>query len=605
MLFLLPFIDFFSGLQISFGVISFYLISMTAMTSYCLFDCLLRDQFNTFNDFDVNAQLKIALNSPAGAAQLREINLGRCPSCQVACRPRLETLVITSWDRRRIAGAMEPLSLVLKPSIKYLRELISNMYTFPRDDTETVTKQNILLLENPSNPKTTEATIAAAIAIIFPTITELQFFSTTPAQYCVLVRLLQNREFAGRLTSLTIYYFLPGCSKQEEEAVVKPFFDAINNNMPLLRKLALIWESAHLVLPDLPILAQLQVMALHLGKQHTTKDDPEPVVQPEFAPEKGGGEEGAPETCRVQVHLQQGPPNPPDLAHFLRSLERYAAANTATLEVHLISNRVAPRASPVNLLRLAPALRRCIVRIGMCFEHSLGDTIAQRTGRYYVRCHDLSLQQELAPLLLLRSVMLPNTSTFTSLRSISMGAIEDVDGFGRLSKSSLGDVFFALRRLAPQLTHLELSVFVSSTGRANNLLSHGEEAEAHSPPTILPKVRALDLNLYHLSRGPVHRMTVMLGRQLQWALPALETLHLQEYYCQSCLERSSGRGLLSASQCLQATLIALFPGGVLVKEDHEGQIPPPIPGRRPRLLLDCPLEQFSFEHMKELLARAH
>ena len=570
---------------------------------------------SAFQGFTAHEQLQIALQSSVHAAQVREANLGRCSQCGT-CPPRLTTLVITSWNNwRNTARAMEPLSLASKPSIRHLRTPIGDgtLQSFPRCDADTVTERNTLLLKNPLLSAFTETEIVTAITTAFPTITELQFFSTTPAQWRILVRLLQNQEWAGRLTSLTMHYFLPGASKEEEEAIVRPLFEALNNGgqLPALRRLALNWQSAHLVLPELPLLSRLQVMALNLGgQQHPTKDDPDPVPQPQYAPSPWA----ASGSSRV-VQWHQGPPNPPDLAHFFRSLERYAAANGA-LQVHfLISRR-----SLANLGRLSPALAGRLVRVGVS-EESLDSAVPRRGGsRYPLRYHRLDAR----PWRYLVSPVGLSSSpcAFTALRSLSMGVLERRERSllvaGRHRKS-LRFLFDCLHHLAPQLVHLELTVafFLRPDGGGGGGSNQVEEEGAGEncppppppPPAILPTVRALDMRLYHNVLGDGgHRRVVSLGRQLQWALPALETLHLLDYYCRDCLERSSPHHQAQqARQCLQATLTALCPRGVLAEEEEEGEGGEPVPNepvvsgpsspRRPRLLLDYPLAQFSFSHM--------
>ena len=578
-----------------------------------------------------NEQLKVALRSPRFAALVRDANLAtRCANCNGLRPRRLETLVITSWNRPKesIARAMSPLGLASRPSIKFLNGIPGATTTtttttfdstFPSSDAAVDIEWSTLKLKAPW-PEEMQ-TLVTTIPTAFPTITELQFFSTAPIQYCLLVCLLHNREWAGRLTSLTIHYYFRGASKEVEGAIVRPLFEALNNGLPALRRLALNWDSEHLVLPDLPVLSRLQVMALNLVDQqqhHFQKEDPFPVYQPEYAPaaaeeEEGGEEEGAPLDYDVQLH--QGPPNPPDLAHFFRSLELYAARNTA-LEVHLLASDHG--SIPANLLRLVPALRRRIVRY--CLSGRPLDTATPECDNI-----PLALDFDQLPALVRQ---LP------SLRSLSVGyfseaslSLEPLQGEDEVEEVSprLRDLFPLLIHL-PQLVHLELMISlagddpqrrcdegancevgddrrgregdssyppaspspshfsppsnspfsdsVTPTATPANLSSSPSPPPPHSTTTTT-SVRALDLHLQLHHRG--HEEVAGLGRQLRRALPALEVVHLSIYQCVDCRAghlQSCHIAAANYDRCRQETLSALYP--LPLEEEEEGRPNKPL-----------------------------
>ena len=539
------------------------------------------DLISVFQLLTPTSQLQAALMSPRCCGLVRAANLKRSSR-------HLKRLIITSWDRLRdTRAAVGQLSLASKPSLRALQNSPFLNLGFTKDDdddfprSDLITKWNTLKLEI---YEVVDERFIKTMVFAFPAVTELHFLSNTNNR--LLVGLLRRPEWACQLRCLLVQYYSRGQGKEaEEKAVVTPFFEAINNGLPALRRLALNWDSDQVVLPELPVLSRLQVMAISLPDSFEYRKgfSEEEHVQPQWQ-----------RLTIEEVILKNALRTRPDMNHFVHSLERFAAVDNAALQVHLFDKQL-----PNNFLDPLP-FRNHIVHFGVVKAQRplLPSSASSRLVSNYYR-------QRVEPAV---------AAKFTSLRSLSLLGVFDVcptqtvvvPGDGSVT-TSLQTLFTALLPLQ-QLVRLELKVHLSGLKgedweeqqrmaaalaeggnrvyliKRRRLIPPMAPAQQQQPrpfpvPPIFPSVRALDLHLELSARsGQAHERVAELGRQLRWALPAVEALHLQDYHCmgcrvtqkdlfiRSCLSNSRSSGETNdptndqqVKQCLQATLPALYP----------------------------------------------
>ncbi len=242
-----------------------------------------------FQEFTPNDQMVASKMSLRCAVLVRAANL------------KVKSLVITDrnvedpYELKYIKDLINRYSLASKPVMQQLMD-IPGEPSFP-DYPMTITRLSKwhclqIGLKRPIDTATTEQ-----IVYIFSTVTDLKFITHLSGR---MVFLLQHPKWQGQLTNMMVVWI----RRQGRELIT-----AING-LTALHHLALEWAS-DTDIPDLPILAQLKVVALKSSK----------------------------------------------LQAFVRSLERYATDNV-DLQVHLISN------DTDGLLSLSQSLHSRIVRFG-------------------------------------------------------------------------------------------------------------------------------------------------------------------------------------------------------------------------------------------------
>ncbi len=239
----------------------------------------------------------------------------RCAGLVRAANLKMKSLVITGLnpenpdDLKYIKDLINRYSLASKPVMQQLMD-IPGEPSFP-DYPMTITRLSKwhclqIGLKRPIDTATTEQ-----IVYIFSAVTDLKCITnyiTRNSHYRVpFLPLLQHPQWQCQLTHFMAHTTMWIDGQQSRELI------AAINDLTALQCLALEWDT-HTDLPDLPILAQLKVVALISDNLHA----------------------------------------------FLRSLEQYATDN-ADLQVHLIS-------SDTNaLLSLNQPLHSRIVRFGWCY----------------------------------------------------------------------------------------------------------------------------------------------------------------------------------------------------------------------------------------------
>ena len=253
-----------------------------------------------FQEFTPNDQMKASQMSPRCAGLVRAANL------------KVKTLVITDKDDEnpidfgKIKQRIHSFSLASKPAMQSLMDIPGepSFPDYPMTVSARLSKWHCLVIDL---KKPIDTATAEQVVNVFSAVTDLKYITRNIHYLAPLLPLLQHPTWQCQLTHFMAHTAMWIDGQRSCELIT-----AIND-LTALQCLALEWYT-HIGLPDLPILAQLKVVALQSSRLHA----------------------------------------------FVRSLNRYATDN-ADLQLHLIS------CDTDALLSLSQPLHSRIVRFGWSY----------------------------------------------------------------------------------------------------------------------------------------------------------------------------------------------------------------------------------------------